>query len=428
MKKLIINCIGPIKHVELNLKRINVIIGPQSAGKSCILKIACFCAWVEKRFQIEQSADYFADDDFVYENLIAFHKLEGYFDGNSSFEYQTSTMRLVYQYADHAGIKLSWKKNHWDYKRTRISYIPAERNLVAAIPNWLEVNLGNNYIRNFISDWNISRQLNDREHRLKVMNLGVNYFYDSKSGKDYVVLENGHSLSLTNASSGLQSIIPMWVYLEYLFRQQYQTNTYSSVKNNQENEAILSRIYDVKYANKIKRMDFADMYIGQIGRFGNGKLFFANETDYEECMKLYEAYTQTNSSDIYLEEPEQNLFPLAQIDLVYSLLQEMDAHGDGLFMATHSPYILYALNNCMLGYNIKHKISDRNQSLRKHEHSWINPKDVAVWELKDGELSSEIDSRNMTLQDADGLIRENYFDRVMKLIMSEFTNYSAYYE
>lgn len=428
MRKLIINNIGPIKHVELNLKRVNVIIGPQSAGKSCILKIACFCAWIEKRFQIEQSIDYFTDDDFVFENLISFHKLGGYFNEHSNFEYHTATMRLVYQYSDHAGLKLSWKKKHWDYKRARISYIPAERNMVAAIPNWLEVNLGNNYIRNFISDWNISRQLNDKEHYLKVMNLGVNYYHDNKSGKDLVILEDGTPLNLTNVSSGLQSIIPMWVYLEYLFRQQYLPNEFSSIRNNQENEAILSRIYKVKFAGKIKNMDFSDMYIGQIGKFGNGKLFFANEADFEDCKKLYESYTQTNSSDIYLEEPEQNLFPLAQLDLVYSLLSEMNLHQDCLFMATHSPYILYALNNCMLGYYVKDKIGENNQLLRKHEGSWINPKDVSVWELKDGALSSTIDSRSFTLQDSDGLIRENYFDRVMKQIMSEFTNFSAYYD
>ena len=53
-KKLIIDNIGPISHVELDLKRVNVIIGPQSAGKSCILKLACFCAWAEKRIQLEQ--------------------------------------------------------------------------------------------------------------------------------------------------------------------------------------------------------------------------------------------------------------------------------------------------------------------------------------------------------------------------------------
>ncbi len=428
MKKLIINMVGPIKHVELNLKRVNVVIGPQSAGKSCILKLACFCAWIEKRFQIEQNAEVFANEDYVDENLIVFHKLEGYFNDESNFEYQTDSMKMVYVHAKHEGIKLSWKKKHWDYLRTRISYIPAERNLVATIPNWMEVNLGNNYILNFISDWNISRQLNDENHHLKVMNLGVNYYYDSKSGKDWIEMNEGEPFHLTNASSGLQSIIPMWVYLEYLFRQQYQSNLYSTVRNNQENEAILSRIYKAKFAQKFKTMNMNEMYLGRIGKIGSGLLFFASKQDFEECKQIYEAYTQTHSSDIYLEEPEQNLFPLAQVDLVYSLLQEISRREDSLFMATHSPYILYALNNCMMGYKVRKQISADNLTVRKHELSWINPKDVAVWELRDGMLSSKIDSIHTTLQDEDGLIRGNYFDRVMKQIMSEFSNLSTYYE
>ena len=140
MKKLIINKVGPIKHVELELKRVNVIIGPQSAGKSCILKLACFCAWIEKRFQIEQNAKVFANEDYIKENLINFHKLEGYFNEESSFEYQTDFMKLIYVHSKHEGVKLSWKNKHWNYLRTRISYIPADRNLVAAIPNWMDVN------------------------------------------------------------------------------------------------------------------------------------------------------------------------------------------------------------------------------------------------------------------------------------------------
>ena len=428
MKKLIINMVGPIKHVELDLKRVNVVIGPQSAGKSCILKLACFCAWIEKRFQIEQSAEVFANDDYIKENLIIFHKLEGYFNEESSFEYQTDFIKLIYVHSRHEGIKLLWKRNHWNYVRTRISYIPAERNLVAAFPNWMDVNFVNNYILNFVSDWNISRQLNDEDHHLKVMNLGVDYYYDSKSGRDWIEMTEGKPLHLTNASSGLQSIIPMWVYLEYLFRQQYQSNMYSTVRNNQENEAILSRIYKAKFAPKCKGMNISDMFLGKIGKMGTGLMFFASEQDYRECKQIYEAYTQIHSSDIYLEEPEQNLFPLAQVDLVYSLLHEICNRGDCLFMATHSPYVLYALNNCMLGYKISGKLSADNSSLRKHMTSWINPKDVAVWELRDGMLSSNIDPKKHTLQDKDGLIRGNYFDRVMKQIMSDFSNYSAYYD
>lgn len=72
MKKLTIHHIGPIKHVELMLKRINVVIGPQSAGKSCILKIACFCAWAEKRIQLEQGKNGFADFEYVKKICLCF--------------------------------------------------------------------------------------------------------------------------------------------------------------------------------------------------------------------------------------------------------------------------------------------------------------------------------------------------------------------
>ena len=68
------------------------------------------------------------------------------------------------------------------------------------------------------------------------------------------------------------------------------------------------------------------------------------------------------------------------------------------------------------------------ENLKEKSASWLNPKDVGVWELRDGELSSEIDEKNKTLQDEDGLIRGNYFDRIMHNIMADFTNYAAYYD
>lgn len=50
--------VGPISFADIELKRINVVIGPQSQGKSTLLKIACFCVW-EKRIEIGQSTEYF---------------------------------------------------------------------------------------------------------------------------------------------------------------------------------------------------------------------------------------------------------------------------------------------------------------------------------------------------------------------------------
>lgn len=39
MKHLIVKHIGPLDQIDIELKKVNVIIGPQSSGKSCVLKL-----------------------------------------------------------------------------------------------------------------------------------------------------------------------------------------------------------------------------------------------------------------------------------------------------------------------------------------------------------------------------------------------------
>ena len=428
MKRLAIDNIGPIKHVELNLKRINVIIGPQSVGKSCVLKIACFCAWAEKRIQLEQGKNGFDDFGYIEENLLEFHKLKGFVEKGKKarFEYITNHIKFICDF-DSRTFDYSWTNGHWKYRRSRISYIPAERNIVAVVPNWLDMKIGYTNIRNFISDWDLARKMYSSEKQLKILDLGVKYYYDQQTGKDVVALSTGQPIDMSNASSGLQSVIPMWTYLDFLFRSQYSAKVAADLGTVSENEDVLNHIYDNKFKKGLKKLmdSSGQAYIGKIGM---GKRPFVSEEAYKECKQLVDAYTKTQSSDIYLEEPEQNLFPLTQMELVYELLENMGEHGDSLFLATHSPYILYALNNCILGGLVERKIPKENEILRKREHSWISPKDVSVWEMRVGELSSGIDEKCYTIQDDDGLIRSNYFDRIMKLVMTDFSNYSNYYE
>ena len=51
MKNLIIQNVGPIKVAELELKRYNFLIGPQSSGKSTVAKILSTCEWIEKEVE-----------------------------------------------------------------------------------------------------------------------------------------------------------------------------------------------------------------------------------------------------------------------------------------------------------------------------------------------------------------------------------------
>lgn len=317
-------------------------------------------------------------------------------------------------------------KKRFDYKRPRVSYIPAERNLVSSIPNWFDVKMDSTNLKSFIADWAYAHKLCGDDAVLPILNLGVRFFYDKQTDKDYILLNDKKRMDLTDASSGLQSVIPMWVYLDYLFRKQYYPQEMSSSRTETENEEIAQHIYDCKYKKAAKKAGEEGKVV--FGKVGVTKRMFASDADFDEFKQLVLAYTQTSHSDIYLEEPEQNLFPLTQVELVYALLKNAALHEDHLFIATHSPYVLYALNNCMLGYKVKDKIPSEISELKANEDSWIDPKEVSVWEIKDGEFSSQVDEKNLTLQDADGLIRGNYFDRIMKLIMTDFSNFATFYD
>ena len=47
--------------------------------------------------------------------------------------------------------------------------------------------------------------------------------------------------------------------------------------------------------------------------------------------------------------------------------------------------------------------------------AWVNACNVSVWELDNGIIKG-----NTTIQDEKGLIRGNYFDRVMHNVMADF--------
>ena len=122
-------------------------------------------------------------------------------------------MKFAY---DHSAkvFSFEWKEARWDYKRSKISYIPSERNLVAVIPNWFEISLEQNNIRSFMTEWETARRATTT--LLDVLHLNVSYRYDPDLKKDMVKIQNGSTMAITDISSGLQSLIPLYVHLNYL--------------------------------------------------------------------------------------------------------------------------------------------------------------------------------------------------------------------
>ena len=92
MNKLTIRNFGPIKSVTIDLRKFTVIIGPQSSGKSCILKIASFCKWLEKRIELSQNPDKYLSEETIKVELLQFHKLNGFQKNNTFIKYESQFM------------------------------------------------------------------------------------------------------------------------------------------------------------------------------------------------------------------------------------------------------------------------------------------------------------------------------------------------
>lgn len=421
MAHLIIRNIGPIKEVDIELNKMNVIMGKQSSGKSTINKIACYCSWVEKKVSLDKSFDFFLKDKTFITELVRFHKLKGYIKSDSYIEYESKVVKFTY---DHSlGIPvMEWKDSN-AFKRIKISYIPSERNIVAVVPNWMEVKLVDNNTRSFMIDWSTARNAYQKDKPFDILKLGVKYYYDDSVDKDFVIINDNTTLELTNTSSGLQSIIPLVILIDYLTNWIYSNESPSSVIDLKNNEMIFSKEL-VDFLNRIMTESHNQNNRDVNTYIDLNNISKLNKIDFSKVMNEMNVrqnnLLKNNWTNLFIEEPEQNLFPSSQRDLMYYLLLAVKVNEDHkLLLTTHSPYILYALNNCMMGYMVKDNMPEEDRDALSCVDSFIDPKLVSIYEIKEGNL--------ICIQESDGLISDNYFDSNMKAIMNDFYKMLNYY-
>ena len=425
MTTIAIKNIGPIKEVvTISLNKINVFMGPQSSGKSTIAKIISFCTWVEKDVATSQSlSEYQENKTYFRERLESFHKIKGYFNFDSYIHYKSEVLDIVWENEE---CSISWV-DKYAYKRSKIAYIPSERNMVI-LPEARKSEFGNTNIRSFLFDWFEARKKYSNENNLSVLNLGVNYYYVEGSEEDHIRGNNNdaeYDILLSNASSGLQSITPLIAMIEYLTKWIYDEDTISFEQD--ERKQRVNRIIAVEKVLK-PYYDKDDLPIGDIQELVNSFNEKLHEKE-EKAVEYFDDYKtisnslfKTTNSQFIIEEPEQNLFPETQRDLVYYFLQKcLNKEGNRLTLTTHSPYVLYALNNCMMAGLVSDKMEANELSKLKCNQSKINPVDVSIYEIREGVVRG-------TIQGEDGLISDNYFDQKMKDLMDDFYLMLNHYE
>ncbi|OQX73505.1 MAG: hypothetical protein B6D64_13800 [Bacteroidetes bacterium 4484_276] len=417
MSKITIRNIGPIKDVTLNLNKVNVIMGPQSSGKSTIAKIISYCQWVEKRFILDGEFKY----DFS-EQFMDFHRIsEVYFSNDSLIEYKSNDVEISYSGKKKIQ-KIQKITKGFGFVNHKNIYIPAERNFVSVIPDLGKYKRINDNIMNFLYDWYEVKKKYTKEKEFSILNLQASYYHIKATDSDILVLnETKKEILLNNASSGLQSVIPMLILIDYLTKGLFDENRTVSVDERTEMNKMIREVIN----DSINKIDTNEKRDKLLENFEKEQKTFTNLIETQKIINNIIEAREYNYSQFIIEEPEQNLFPEAQRDLVYNIIHLINSNerDHKLLITTHSSYILYALNNCMMGYLIKDDMPNEEQDELKSKLSWIDPKLVSVWEIEKDKGTIKL------IQDAEtGTVSKHYFNRIMNEVMDEYYEMLNYLE
>ena len=351
--------------------------------------------------------------------------MDGYLSESSGFRYTGSALSIE---LDNGSLTVDTLEDFGRFPLSKNSYIPAERNIIS-VPGIFSTKMPANYILDFIDEWQSVRDKYQGDIEVELLDLNHTYRYDPTGKRDLITDKStGNSFQLSQVASGLQSVTPLCVMTDYLTDWIYSHDEDRSAEQRREiREAVIARFMAQRTGkNHLLELakDNADIkkavnIIADTLQLGmESGTFDRISEDVEQYRELMETFSHATFSNIVIEEPELNLFPTTQVRLLYYLLSRINHTRDNLLITTHSPYILYALNNCMLAslaadadVETVKSIVDISQS------SWIEPDKVSVWELADGTIR-----KGTTIQDERGLIRDNYFDRIMKNVMVDFRN------
>lgn len=372
MSRLIVRNIGPIKEVDIDLKKVNVFIGAQSSGKSTLAKIISFCTWLDKH--TDKATKMYANGAII--SLMSYHRLtKEYFSNKTTIFYQGDNIVYAYNWPKNEALPEEVKEyespvrlndNEIFFEKTvrvsnpKVLYIPAERNFVSAVPNLRKYQEDKDNLQEFVNTWFEVKRKFPKDKALDVLNLGFQYYYQEDSYRDYVILEDGKTqIPLESSSSGLQSIIPLLVLVKWMSEGIYdEDKPFSPAENEEIEKIVLSGLSDLNKQDA-SIVDKLDRFLG----FLSGRI-----------------YTHTQ---FIIEEPEQNLFPETQCELMDSLSDSIN-HGKNhrMVLTTHSPYIVNYLNVLISRSSVSNE-------------AYISPGDLAVYRIYNGKLQNLIMHDNL---------------------------------
>ncbi len=369
MSKIKIKNFGPIKEGYLendgwmDVKKVTVFIGNQGSGKSTVAKLISTFTWIEKALvRGDYNAKWFSAKNILKNQYLTYHRLENYvsnyatlFD-STEIEYQGDAYHIKYE----KGILIINEVKNNNYSLPQIMYVPAERNFIANVKSPKELRLTSNSLKEFLAEFDKAKNELKSLIRLPINDVDVEY---DKLNDVVNIKGSDYKLRLTESSSGFQSLVPLFLV------SWFHSN---SVKKQSE---ITKEPMSGEELERFKK-GVADIWSNN------------NLSEEQRRIALSVLSSKFNKSAFIniVEEPEQNLFPTSQWEILKSLLEFNNlTSGNKLIMTTHSPYIINYLTltiKASILYDIVKTEDDRNklQEIVPFD-SAVKPNEIIIYEL-----------------------------------------------
>lgn len=375
-ERLVVKNFGPITNLDIEIRPFTLFIGTQGSGKSTISKLLTICRDIRWWLQILEQKD-------VLKPFVDFG-INEYFQEDSYFSYILDNEEIKYE------------NNIFEYK----SKGKDDKEAIIKALSYLIAESSVSYLKNE-KDGLTTENLSN-PHTLNVMKAY------SRMGL-YILAERN---LVGNLSDSLASIMlhhiplsnPLLEYMSIFEKSKKEFSTYDVP------------FFGVKYIKKEGQDKI------EIINKSKDILLSACSSGLQSALPMlmvidYALKTGCFNSFV-VEEPEQNLFPENQREILGFFAKRLgNKEGNKFVLTTHSPYLLSCLNVLMLAYKL-HNIEEVRKETEKVIVSdyTVNPDDVAVYGL----YPNGKEYCKSLISEKTNLVSVNELDSVSEIIGDDF--------